>query len=94
MPLQKIEQAGGATAVWGSAAAIIGQLFGWVSTNATLCGLLIAFGGLVLQSLSAKHNRKLRDADELRKQEEHELKMKILLAELTEQQSNKGVQFN
>ena len=89
VPIQRIEQASGATAIWGSAAAILGQLLGWASENATLCGLLIAFGGLLIQALAARHTKKLRIADELRKQaeeqrkiEEHYLKMQILKAEL------------
>lgn len=89
MPIQKIEQASGATAIWGSVVAILGQLLGWVSANATLCGLIIAFGGLLIQAITAYHTRKLRDADEARKRaeeqraiEEHYLKMKIMVAEL------------
>ena len=90
--MQRIEQAGGLTAIWGSAIAIGGQLLGWVSANATLCGLLIALGGLVLQALAACHNRALRNADEARKTaeeqrkiEEHYLRMKLMQAELVEQ---------
>ena len=91
---QRIEQASGATAVWGSAIAIAGQLLGWISENATLCGLLIAFGGLLLQASTARYNRKIRSAEEARKKaeelrsiEEHELRMRLLMAEYAEQQS-------
>lgn len=91
---QRIEQACGATAVWGSVIAIAGQLLGWISENATLCGLLIAFGGLLLQASAARYNRKIRSAEEARKKaeeqrsiEEHELRMKLMLAEYTERQA-------
>lgn len=91
---QRIEQAGGDTAVWGSAVAIAGQLLGWVSENVTLCGLLIAFGGLLLQASAARYNRKIlnaelaqKKAEERRNIEEHELRMKLLMAEYAEHQS-------
>lgn len=91
---QRIEQASGATAVGGSVIAIAGQLLGWISENATLCGLLIAFGGLLLQASATRYNRKIRSAEEARKKAEeqrsieaHELRMKLMWAEYTEQQS-------
>ena len=46
--MNRIESASGATAIWGPRLAILGQLFGWVSANATLCGLIIAFIGLMI----------------------------------------------
>ena len=82
--MQKIESASGATAVWGSALAILGQLFGWVSANATLCGLIIAFLGLLIQTIAASHTRSLRNAEEQRQIEAHQLKMQILRSELEE----------
>ena len=82
---QRIEQAGGFTAIWGSVLTVLGQILGWASANATLCGLLIAFGGLIIQASAARHTRKLRDAEEQRKREEHALKMQLLQAELSEQ---------
>ena len=87
--MQKIESASGATAIWGSSLAILGQLLGWVSANATLCGLIIAFLGLLIQALAARHTRRLREQEECRKQaeeqrniEEHIIKMQILRGEL------------
>ncbi len=87
--MNRIESASGATAIWGSALAILGQLFGWVSANATLCGLIIAFIGLMIQIVAASHTRRLREAEERRKQaeeqrhiEEHQIKMQILRGEL------------
>lgn len=83
--MNRVESAGGMTAVWGSAAAVIGQLFGWVSANATLCGLLIAFSGLLLQAIAARHNKRFREAEEQRQKEEHTLRMQLLQAGLSVQ---------
>lgn len=91
MPTQKLESAGLAVAVWTSFCAMLGSAVDWLTADATRTGLLIAFGGLLIQAGSAWHNRALRQADERRKEaedrrkeEEHQLKMAILRSELTE----------
>ena len=80
--MQKIEYASGATAVWCSCMAIVGQLLGWVSANATLCGLFIAFMGLLIQAFAASHTRHLREAEDQRRNEEHLIKMQIMRGEI------------
>ena len=96
--MNRVESASGATAVWGSSLAILGQFLGWVSANATLCGLIIAFIGLVIQGFAASHTRKLRDAEERRKQaeeqrqiQEHQIKMKIMLGELPDRRATASI---
>lgn len=85
--MQKIESASGATAIWGSALVVLGQCFEWVSVNATLCGLIIAALGLLIQAFATAHTRRLRNAEEQRRIESHELQMQILRCELAEEVS-------
>lgn len=87
VPFQRIEQAGGTTAIWGSAAAVFGQLLGWVSENATVCGLMIALGGLIIQAIAAHHTRKIRNAEEARRIEEHQLQVQVLQSQLSQAES-------
>ena len=96
--MNRVESASGAAAIWGSAFVVLGQFFEWVSANATLCGLIIAFIGLVIQGFAASHTRKLRDAEEHRKQaeeqrqiQEHQIKMKIMLGELPDRRATTSI---
>lgn len=63
----------------GSATTVsLGNLMGWLSVNATIIGIAIAFLGLMVQGIASIHNIKLKKAANKREEDEHEIKMCIL----------------
>ncbi len=73
--MQRIENTAGAVSLLASILTALTSLFGWLTANATLCGLLIAASGLGVQIISSRRN-------ERRKDEEHELRMALLRQKL------------
>ena len=89
MPTQKIEQAAAGLTIWGSAVAWIFTVLDWMSRNLSTVSAITLVGGFALQLWASRHNRARMDADERRaeaeeqrRSDEHELKMKILRGEL------------
>ena len=73
--MQRVETTAGAVGIWASLLTMITSLLGWLSANATLCGLAIAATGLGIQYATSQRN-------ERRKDEEHELRMALLRQKL------------
>ena len=89
MPTQKIEQTAAGLTIGGSLAAWILTALDWLSTNLSMLSAITLVGGFALQLWASRRNRARMDADERRaeaeesrRREEHELKMKILRGEL------------
>lgn len=87
--MDRIETVSRNTAVWGGLVTALGQSLTWIGENAALCGVMIAFCGLGVQLIVAQYNknkavaeRQAIESSEKRRQEEHELKMAILRAQL------------
>ena len=87
--MDRVESISRNTAVWGGLLTALGQGLTWIGENAALCGVMIAFGGLGVQLIVAQYNknkavaeRQAIESSEKRRQEEHELKMAILRAQL------------
>lgn len=76
--MQRIETTAGAVSLWASFLTAFTSLFGWLTSNATMCGLLIAAGGLGVQVVSSRRN-------ERRKDEEHALRMALLRSKLDDE---------
>ena len=89
MPTQKLEQAAAGLTIGGSAVAWIFTALDWMSHNLSTLSAITLVGGFALQCWASRRNRARIDADErraeaeeARRHEEHELKMKILRGEL------------
>lgn len=89
MPTQKLEQAAAGLTIGGSLAAWILTALDWLSRNLSTLSAITLLGGFALQCWASRRNRMRIDADErraeaeeARRREEHELKMKILRGEL------------
>ena len=89
MPTQKLEQAAAGLTIGGSLAAWVLTALDWLSRNLSMVSAVTLIGGFALQCWASSRNRARIDADErraeaeeTRRREEHELKMKILRGEL------------
>ena len=95
MPTQKIEQAAAGITIGGSAVAWIFTALDWLSRNLSTVSAITLVGGFALQFWASRRNRARMDADErraeaeeTRRREEHELKMKILRGELPDRRQS------
>ena len=91
MPTQKIEQAAAGLTIGGSAVAWIFTALDWMSRNLSTLSAITLLGGFALQCWASRRNRmridaeeRRAEAEEARRREEHDLKMKILRGELAE----------
>ena len=95
MPTQKIEQAAAGLTIGGSLAAWVLTALDWLSRNLSMVSAVTLIGGFALQCWASRRNRSRMDADERRaeaeegrRKEEHELKMKILRGELPDRRQS------
>lgn len=72
---QKIESAAAGFTIWGSIAAFGANALNWLSANSAAVTSITLIIGLIVQCIASRRNN-------TRAEEEHRLKMRILLGEL------------
>lgn len=79
---QRIESAAASITIWGSLAAWFANALDWLSRNPATVTSITLIIGLLVQCLASRRNNKLVEENNRRAEEEHQVKMKILLGEL------------
>jgi len=78
MNAAKFESFCGMLGICSATTVSIGSIMGWLSLNATLVGIAIAFVGLILQGIVTIYNMLLKREANKREEDEHKIKMDIL----------------
>ena len=77
---QRIESAAAGLTIWGSFAALSAKALDWLSANSAAVTSITLIVGLLVQCWASRRNNN-------RSEEEHRLKMRIMLGELPDRRS-------